>query len=103
MAKQTKNTHAKKEAPINWSVTNARQWKDGGITFALNIEAAEGRELTIYGCRIAAGKKGDNFISFPSRKGTDGKYYSHAYLRLTQDEQDEIIDAVMDALDEEDE
>lgn len=102
MAKNTKNTHAKKEAPIGWSISNARQWKDGSITFALNVQAAEGRDLTIYGCRIADGKTG-NFVSFPSRKGTDGKYYSHAYIRLTLDEQEEIIQAVMDELNEEDE
>lgn len=89
----------KKIAPITWGVGNARQWNDGGITFSLDVQAAVGRLLTIYGCRIAAGKSGGNFISFPSRKGTDGKYYSHAYIRLTDEEQQEIIAAVMDELD----
>ena len=37
--------------------------------------------LTIYGCRIVEGKNG-TFISFPSRKGTDGNYYSHVYAVL---------------------
>lgn len=37
--------------------------------------------VQIYGCRIVDGKNG-TFISFPSRRGTDGKYYSHAYAVL---------------------
>ena len=100
MAKQNKkNEKNEKKAPINWAINYCKQWKDGGITFALKLEVAEGRDITIYGCRIVDSKQG-NFISFPSRKGTDGKYYSHANIQLTQEEQDEIIEAVMDALDE---
>lgn len=98
MAKQNTKKN-EKNAPINWSINYCKQWKDGGVTFALELEVAEGRNLTIYGCRIVDSKKG-NFISFPSRKGSDGNYYSHAYIQLTQEEQDEIIEAVMDALDE---
>lgn len=97
MAKQNKKNE--KKAPINWAINFCKQWKDGDITFGLELEVAEGRTITIYGCRIVDSKKG-NFISFPSRKGSDGNYYSHAYIQLTQEEQDEIIEAVMDALDE---
>lgn len=39
--------------------------------------------VTIYGCRYMEGKNGD-FISFPSHKGKDGKYYSHAYVPLDE-------------------
>ena len=99
MAKQNIKKNEKKAAPIQWAVNYCKQWKDGGISFALELEVAEDRKLTIYGCRIVDSKKG-NFISFPSRKGSDGNYYSHAYIQLTQEEQDEIIEAVMDALDE---
>lgn len=104
MAKITtkgKNTQ-KAAAPITWSVSNMRAWDDGGVTFALNLEVASKRVVTIYGCRIVEGKEG-SFISFPSRKGKDGKFYSHAYLRLTQEEQDEIIQAALEGLEEEDE
>lgn len=90
----------KRMAEINWSVEHCRQWKDNGITFALNLELEEDRVCTIYGCRIVGGKQG-NFISFPSRKGTDGKYYSHAYIALTTEETEEIIQAVMEELDNE--
>lgn len=88
-------------APIKWSVSNMRAWDDGGVTFALNLEVASKRLVTIYGCRIAEGKEG-SFINFPSRKGKNGKYYSHAYFRLTQEEQDEIIQAALEGLEEED-
>lgn len=98
---QMKNTkkEEKKQAPITWSVNGVRQWKDGGIKFDLGLQIAPERFVTIYGCRIAAGKSGGNFISFPSRKGTDGKYYSHAYVRLSDAEQQEIMDAVVEELD----
>lgn len=100
MARNQNTKKAEQVAPITWDVSNVRQWKDGAIQFALDLELAKDRNVTIYGCRIAAGKeKGRNFVSFPSRKGTDGKYYSHAYVRLTDLEQQEIIAAVMDELD----
>lgn len=89
------------DAPITWEVSYIRAWNDGSVTFALNLQVATKRWVTIYGCRIVEGKDG-SFISFPSRKGGDGKYYSHAYLRLTQEEQDEIIQAALEGLEEED-
>lgn len=39
--------------------------------------------VKIYGCRYIEGKNGD-FISFPSYKAKDGKYYSHAYADLDE-------------------
>lgn len=38
--------------------------------------------VTIYGCKVIEGKNGD-FVSFPSHKGKDGKYYNHAYIKLS--------------------
>ena len=110
MARNQNTKKAEQVAPITWDVSNVRQWKYGAIQFALDLELAKDRTVTIYGCRIAAGKEkgrnfvsfpSRNFVSFPSRKGTDGKYYSHAYVRLTDEEQQEIIAAVMDELDNE--
>lgn len=89
---------AKKEkAPITWTIRSANQWDDDSINFALDIEVAEDRAVTVYGCRIAEGRDGA-FVSWPSRKGKDGKYYSHAYLQLTDEEQEEIIEEVMNVL-----
>lgn len=39
--------------------------------------------VKIYGCRYIEGKNGD-FVSFPSYKAKDGKYYSHAYIELDE-------------------
>ena len=57
----------------------------GTAFFNLNIN-----EVTIYGCRVVESKTGD-FISFPQKKGNDGKYYNHAYIKLTEDEVKAII------------
>ena len=100
MAKIINQKKAAAAAPITWHVDNVRTWKDGGITFALELVVAPERAVTIYGCRVATGKTGDNFISFPSRKGQDGKYYSHAYIRLTEEEQEAILLAVQGLLDD---
>lgn len=55
--------------------------------------------VTIYGCRVVEGKNGD-FISFPSRKGSDGKYYSIAYAPLDSDTQNTILKEVERRLNE---
>lgn len=55
--------------------------------------------VTIYGCRFIEGKNGD-FVSFPSYKAKDGKYYSHAYVRLDEAAVkliDEQIDKLLEA------
>lgn len=68
--------------------------KTGTIFFDLDING-----LTVYGCTVAKRKTDEReFISFPSRKGADGKYYSIVYAALSQEDQDRIIDAVYDLL-----
>lgn len=71
-----------------YSVRRAKEFKDGRIVFDLNVD-----DITIYGCRIIQGKKGD-FVSFPQRQGNDGNYYSHVYLALTEEETEEILEKV---------
>ena len=69
--------------------------KTGTIFFDLDING-----LTVYGCTVAKRKTDESeFISFPSRKGADGKYYSIVYCALSQEDQDRILDAVYDLLD----
>lgn len=93
-----KNVKAKnvKAAPITWEIRDAREWDDGSVSFAIDFRLEGGRTITVYNCRVIEGEKA-NFISFPARKGKDGKYYSYAYVRLTQEEQDDIIAAAMEA------
>ena len=80
-----KNTE-KKSAEIK--VTRAKQFKDGGVVFDVVIN-----DVTIYGCRVVEYKDSD-FVSFPSRKGSDDKYYNHAYYQLSKEETEDIISQV---------
>lgn len=49
-------------------------------SFNVGLASSEGREpfLEIKGCRIVSGAKGD-FVSWPSRKQDDGKYWNHVW------------------------
>ena len=75
-------------------VTRAKAFDNGGVVFDMVVNG-----VTIYGCRVVEGKNGD-FISFPARKGSDGNYYSHAYIKLTEDDTKQIISQVEKALEE---
>lgn len=74
-------------------VLRAKEYKDT-VFFDVNING-----VSIYGCRFVEGKNGD-FVSFPSYKGNDGKYYSHAYIKLDEATValiDEQIDKLLEA------
>lgn len=70
-------------------VKNVKEWKDGGITLTLVVNG-----ITIHGCRIIQTEKGDWFLSFPSRKGSDGKYYKHVWFEV-DDAMKELIEAAV--------
>lgn len=57
------------------------KWFDGQYP-SFNIMLASGPEkqpfLEIKGCKIVNGRDGD-FISYPSRKQDNGKYWNHVY------------------------
>lgn len=76
---------------VNAKVVRAIQVKDL-VFFDVEING-----VTIYGCKVVEGKNGD-FISFPSHKGKDDKYYSHAYIKLTDEQTKEIISQVENML-----
>lgn len=94
-AGNAENTGNKRETgalnPVTLSVSHVKAW-DSGVTFTLVVD-----RVSIYGCRIVSGKNGD-FISFPSRKGSDGKYYNHAYIDLTDREITVVFELVRRAL-----
>lgn len=57
------------------------KWFDGQYpSFNLMIASAAGKEpfLEIKGCKIVEGQNGP-FISYPSRKQDNGKYWNHVY------------------------
>jgi DNA-binding cell septation regulator SpoVG len=79
------------EVAVNAKVTRANQVGDT-VFFDMEVNG-----VTIYGCKVVEGSKGD-FISFPSHKGKDGKYYNHAWVKLTDEQSKEIIAQVEEAL-----
>ena len=66
-------------------VSRAKQFDDGKIVFDMIVN-----DVSIYGCRLIEGKKG-NFVAFPQRKGKDGKYYGHAYIKLSDEDVANIV------------
>lgn len=84
----------KKEASnvsIDAKVTRANQVKDA-VFFDMEVNG-----VTIYGCKVIEGKNGD-FVSFPSHKGKDGKYYNHAWVKLSDDDTAAIVKQVEEML-----
>lgn len=76
----------------SFEVLKATQYSWGvGFNMVLN-------GVTIYNCTVAETKEGNFFISFPSRKGTDGKWYSYVYFRFSEEDQNAILAAVSDKL-----
>ena len=73
--KDAQATEDKEVKIYNLEVKRAKEYKDT-VFFDVDING-----VMIYGCRFVEGKNGD-FVSFPSYKGSDGKYYSHAYIKL---------------------
>lgn len=61
------------------NVKRVKMFDNGGVVFDLEVNG-----VTIYGCRVVEGKNGD-FISFPQRKGSDGKYYAIAYFPMDRE------------------
>lgn len=49
--------------------------------------------VSINNCCVVEGKDGD-FISFPSRKGNDGKYYRHVYAKISPEDSKAILTKV---------
>ena len=79
------------EVVINAEVTRVNQVNDT-VFFDMVVNG-----VTIYGCKVFEGSRGD-FISFPSHKGKDGKYYNHAWVKLSDDDSQKIIAQVEEKL-----
>lgn len=96
MAYKRNSKQAQPERPAlkvdSVKVTRARKWDNGGITFDMELNG-----ISIYGCRIVDSDQ-MTFISFPSRKGSDGRYYNHVYARLDDATTERICKMVEDLL-----
>lgn len=55
--------------------------------------------VSIYGCTLVDGKKG-TFVSFPSYKGSNDKYYNYAWVELSEEDIEHIQDLVSYALED---
>ena len=90
-----RNSSKDSSKPRRIRVNNVRTWEDKKISFDLTVE-----DVTIYGCRIVQAREygESDFVSFPSRKAKDGKYYSYAYTRSSEEELQIICDQIADAL-----
>lgn len=71
-----------------FKILRAHEFDNGNTAFDIEING-----IKIYGCTIMQGKNG-RFISFPQRKGSDGKYYNVVWFGLSEKDSDSIIDAV---------
>lgn len=56
-----------------------KTWNNERVSCDVTLSVAKAELVSIYGIRIVEGKKGA-FLSMPARKGSDGNYYSHAYI-----------------------
>lgn len=74
---------------ISYDIKRAIECRNGAILFDLELNG-----VCIYGCHIAESRDGNEFIGFPSRKGSDGKYYSVAWAPLSEDDTADILDSV---------
>lgn len=78
------------------SVSNVRavDSKNGALVyFTLEINGVQ-----INSCRVASGKNGD-FISFPQYKGSNDKWYSYVWAKLSDEDSAEILEMIQKELD----
>ena len=88
---KNKKEETKKIVTYDIEVTRAKEIK-GSYAFDMEVNGVK-----IYGCWLKEGKKG-NFISFPSYKGSDDKYYSHVWFEISDDMEKEIEEKIEAAL-----
>ena len=71
-----------------------KTWSDASVSCDVTLSINKAEIVTIYGIRVVEGKNG-KFLSMPSRKGSDGNYYSHA--RIVDDD---ICNAILETVTE---
>ena len=81
----------KEEAAVNYDVegTRAHEFKSGDISFDITVNGVNLYGLTYMNEDPKRNIK-EAFISFPARKGSDGKYYNHAWFKISDELQADI-------------
>lgn len=92
MKKKTNKTQDLKWINDTFAISNVNNYSDTLTFFNLHLRTNAG-DITVYGCKVITGEKGD-FISFPSRKGEDDKYYNYVYIDLSEEIRNSIIDEI---------
>lgn len=72
----------------SFEVSKVREVSKMGIMFTLELNG-----VSINNCRVVEGKNGD-FISFPSYKGSNDKFYNYVYFKFTNDDLNAILSEV---------
>ena len=83
---KTKKNTEKKEVKKEIKVTRGHVFDDGSVAFDMEVNG-----VSIYNSTLRDGKNGQ-FVSFPSRKGKDGKYYSHCFIQLSKEDVANIVE-----------
>ena len=94
----------KEREPHMMVVKRAHEFDNGNVSYDLEIDGW----LTIYGMTLVAlheNKKDKDeitgyFSSFPQRKDDKGNYWSYAYFKIIEPEQEVIEDQIQALLDE---
>lgn len=90
-----KNSEAKETAYVI-KVLQAKEF-NGSYAFDMNVNG-----INIYNCwfKTFTRKDGSEFdsVSFPSHKGNDGKYYSYAWFKLTDEMISDIANQISSLL-----
>lgn len=84
---ETENT-----ATLSIEVKRAKDFsKDDNTAIAFDMVV---NGVTIYNCWYREGKKKDksdySMVSFPARKADNGEYYNHAWVKLSEEDVDNI-------------
>lgn len=92
---QQKKFGTKKElVKHSFTVERVHVFEDGSVTFNMVIDGY----VRVYGLRIYDGRDGKPFISFPSRKGKDDKYWNHVYCPLSPEDVENIARQVKEQM-----
>lgn len=90
--KATNNTEEKIKVLEGISISQINNYSDSVTFFTLTIDTALG-EMLIPSCKVISGKKGD-FVTLPSVKGNGDKYFPFAYVSISKEISEAIIDAI---------
>lgn len=79
----------------SFKVTRTRVLDSGSVSFDMELNG-----INIYGCIVVESEEYGDFISFPKRKGKDGKYYSIVWAKLSAADSSAILQEVERILNE---